>query len=135
MANPNNPEDELAGTEQPFVQHLMELRDRLLYAVAGMAVCMALLAIWPGPSGLIDLIAVPILAHMPPGTEKLIAVGVFSPFFVPLKVLAMAALLLSLPWWMYQVWAFVAPGLYSHEKRFAVPLIVLGSILAYVGIA
>lgn len=134
-ADPNNHEDELAGTEQPFVQHLMELRDRLLYAMAGMAVCMALLAIWPGPSGLIDLIAVPILAHMPPGTEKLIAVGVFSPFFVPLKVLAMAALLMSLPWWMYQVWAFVAPGLYSHEKRFAVPLIVLGSILAYVGIA
>jgi len=54
---------------------------------------------------------------------------------VPIKVLAMAALLLSLPWWMYQVWAFVAPGLYSHEKRFAIPLILLGSLLAYVGIA
>jgi sec-independent protein translocase protein TatC len=84
---------------------------------------MALLAIWPGPSGLIDLIAVPIRAHMPPDA-KLIAVGVFTPFFVPLKVLMMAALLLALPWWMYQVWAFVAPGLYSHEKRFAMPLIV-----------
>ncbi len=135
MADPNNQEDELAGTEQPFVQHLMELRDRLLYALAGLAVCMVLLAIWPGPSGLIDLIAVPILSHMPPGTEKLIAVGVFSPFFVPLKVLAMAALLMSLPWWMYQIWSFVAPGLYSHEKRFAVPLIVMGSVLAYLGIA
>jgi sec-independent protein translocase protein TatC len=62
-------------------------------------------------------------------------VGVFSPFFVPLYVLAMGALLRSLPWWMYQIWAFVAPGLYSHEKRFAVPLIILGSLLAYVGIA
>lgn len=126
--------DELAGTEQPFVQHLMELRDRLLYGMVGLGLCMAILAIWPGPSGLIDLIAVPIRAHMPPDA-KLIAVGVFSPFFVPLKVLAMGALLMSLPWWMYQIWAFVAPGLYSHEKRFAVPLIILGSLLAYVGIA
>lgn len=128
------PNDELAGSEQPFVQHLIELRDRMLYAAAGIGLCMALLALWPGPSGLIDLIAVPIRAHMPEGA-KLIAVGVFSPFFVPLKVLGMAGLLLSLPWLMYQIWAFVAPGLYSHEKRFAVPLIMFGSLLAYVGIA
>lgn len=134
MSDPNKSTDELAGTEQPFVQHLVELRDRLMYGMAGLAVCMAILAIWPGPSGLIDLIAIPIRAHMPPDA-KLIAVGVFSPFFVPLKVLAMGSLLMSLPWWMYQIWAFVAPGLYSHEKRFAVPLIVLGSLLAYVGIA
>ena len=109
MSAPDPKTDELAGTEQPFVQHLMELRDRLLYGIAGLGVCMALLAIWPGPSGLIDFIAQPIRAHMPEDA-KLIAVGVFSPFFVPLKVLAMGALLLSLPWWMYQIWAFVAPG-------------------------
>lgn len=126
--------DELAGTEQPFVQHLIELRDRMIYSLLGVAACMALLAIWPGPSGLIDLIAVPIRAHMPPDA-KLIAVGVFSPFFIPLKVLMMAGVLLSLPWLMYQAWAFVAPGLYSHEKHFALPLIVFGSILAYGGIA
>ncbi|MCU0925243.1 MAG: twin-arginine translocase subunit TatC [Hydrogenophaga sp.] len=134
MSDPNKSTDELAGSEQPFVQHLMELRDRLMYGLAGLAACMILLAIWPGPSGLIDLIAIPIRAHMPPDA-KLIAVGVFSPFFIPLKVLAMAALVLSLPWWMYQIWAFVAPGLYSHEKRFAVPLILMGSLLAYIGIA
>jgi sec-independent protein translocase protein TatC len=133
-SEPKDSTDELAGTEQPFVQHLMELRDRLLYGIAGLALCMLVLAIWPGPSGLIDLIAVPIRSHMPPDA-KLIAVGVFSPFFVPIKVLGMAAFLLSLPWWMYQVWAFVAPGLYGHEKRFAIPLIVFGSLLAYVGIA
>jgi sec-independent protein translocase protein TatC len=92
------------------------------------------LALWPGPNGLIDMIATPIRAHMPPGT-KLIAVGVFSPFFVPLKVLIMVAILAVLPWLMYQIWAFVAPGLYSHEKRFALPLIIFGSVLAYVGIA
>ena len=134
MSETNDKTDELAGTEQPFVQHLIELRDRLLYSFAGVGICMALLAVWPGPSGLIDLIAVPIRAHMPPDV-KLIAVGVFTPFFVPLKVLMMSGLLLALPWVMYQIWAFVAPGLYSHEKRFALPLIVLGSILAYLGIA
>jgi sec-independent protein translocase protein TatC len=129
----NGPPDELAGTEQPFVQHLVELRDRLMYGLAGVAVAMALLAVWPGPSGLIDLIAVPIRAHMP-HDAKLIAVGVFSPFFIPLKVLMMAGVLLALPWLMYQAWAFVAPGLYSHEKHFALPLIFFGSVLAYVGI-
>lgn len=134
MANPQDSTDELAGTEQPFVQHLIELRDRLIYMAAGIGLCMIGLAIWPGPSGLIDLIAVPIRAHMPPDV-KLIAVGVFTPFFVPLKVLMMAGFLLALPWVMYQLWAFVAPGLYSHEKRFALPLIVFGSLLAYLGIA
>ena len=127
-------EDELAGTEQPFVQHLMELRDRLLYCCYGLAVAAALLAFWPGPSGLIDLIAMPIRAHMP-HDAKLIAIGVFSPFFVPLKVLGMTAVLLALPWLMYQIWMFVAPGLYSHEKKFALPLIFFGSLLAYGGIA
>jgi len=134
MSDPRDPADELAGTEQSFVAHLMELRDRILYALAGVGVCMALLAIWPGPSGLIDFIAQPIRAHMPPDA-RLIAVGVFTPFFVPLKVLMMAGLLMALPWVIYQIWAFVAPGLYSHEKRFALPLIVIGSALAYLGIA
>lgn len=133
MAEPTK-EDELAGTEQPFVAHLIELRDRLLYCVYGLVVAGAILAFYPGPSGLIDLIAKPIMAHMPPGA-KLIAVGVFSPFFVPLKVLLMGAVLLALPWLMYQIWMFVAPGLYSHEKKFALPLILIGSLLAYVGIA
>ena len=127
-------EDELAGSEQPFVQHLMELRDRLLYSLCGVFVALAVLAFWPGPDGLIDFIAMPIKEHMPPGA-KLIAVGVFSPFFVPLKVLMMVAVLLVLPWLMYQAWAFVAPGLYSHEKKFALPLIMFGSLLAYAGIA
>jgi sec-independent protein translocase protein TatC len=133
MLDPQKSPDELAGSEQPFVQHLMELRNRVIYGMAGLLICMLALAFWPGPSGLIDMIAVPIRVHMPPDA-KLIAVDVFSPFFVPIKVLAMTALLLSLPWWMYQIWAFVAPGLYSHEKKFAIPLITLGSLLAYVGI-
>lgn len=136
MADSDSPnkEDELAGTEQPFVAHLMELRDRLLYCIYGIAICAILLAFWPKPSGLIDWIALPIRHHMPPDA-KLIAVGVFSPFFVPLKVLMMTAVLMALPWLMYQVWMFVAPGLYSHEKKFALPLIIFGSLLAYAGIA
>jgi sec-independent protein translocase protein TatC len=138
MADPTDKnkdkEDELAGTEQPFVQHLMELRDRLIYCIYGLVLAGILLSIWPGPSGLIDWIAVPIRAHMP-HDAKLIAIGVFSPFFVPLKVLAMTSVLLALPWLMYQCWAFVAPGLYSHEKKFALPLIFFGSFLAYCGIA
>ncbi len=133
MTDPQTTKDELAGTEQPFVQHLKELRDRLIYSLIGLVVCMVALAIWPSPAGLIDLIAHPIRAHMPPGA-KLIAVGVFSPFFVPLKVLMMAGVLLALPWLMYQAWAFVAPGLYGHEKRLAIPLIFFGSFLAYTGI-
>ena len=134
MSNHSTKEDELAGTEQPFVQHLMELRDRLLYCVYGIALAVAVLALWPGPNGLIDFIAQPIKAHMP-ADAKLIAVGVFTPFFVPLKVLLMVGMLAVLPWIMYQLWAFVAPGLYSHEKKFALPLICFGSLLAYVGIA
>jgi sec-independent protein translocase protein TatC len=127
-------EDELAGTEQPFVAHLLELRNRLIYCIYGIVAAIVVLAIWPGPNGLIDFIARPIRAHMPPDA-KLIAVGVFSPFFVPLKVLVLVAVLAVLPWLMYQIWAFVAPGLYSHEKKFALPLIIFGSLLAYAGIA
>lgn len=130
----NDTRDELEGTEQPFVAHLVELRDRLLYSLYGLVIALAALALWPGPSRLIDWIAVPIRAHMP-ADAKLIAVGVFSPFFVPLKVLMLGAVLLALPWLIYQLWAFVAPGLYRHERRFALPLIVFGSLLAYGGIA
>lgn len=127
--------DELEGTEQPFVAHLIELRDRMLKSIYGLGLALAVLAIWPGPSRLIDWLAIPIRQHMPPGTKQLIATGVFSPFFIPLKVLLMAAVLLALPWLIYQAWAFIAPGLYSHEKRFGLPLIIFGSLLAYAGIA
>jgi len=130
----NDKDDELAGTEQPFVSHLVELRDRMIHAIYGLVAAVAVLAVWPGPTGLLDLLALPIRAHMPPDA-KLIAVGVFSPFFIPLKVLFMAGVLLALPWLIYQAWMFIAPGLYKHEKRFALPLIFFGSALAYAGIA
>lgn len=128
------PEGELAGTEQPLVAHLAELRDRLVRCVLALVVVTIALAIFPGADALIDFIAKPIMQYMPEG-QKLIAVGVFSPFLVPLKVLLMAGVLCTLPWIIYQAWQFVAPGLYRHEKHFALPLILMGSLLALIGIA
>lgn len=135
MTTEKPPQDDLAGTEQPFVAHLIELRDRLMYCIYGIAAATMALAIWPGPSRLMDFVVHPISAHLPAGTPKIIAVGVISPFFIPLKILLLAGVLLSLPWLIYQVWRFVAPGLYQHERNFVLPLILMGSLLAYAGMA
>ncbi len=129
-----DPEDELAGTEQPFVSHLVELRDRLIRALVAVGVCFALLSIWPGPSGLYDLLAAPLVAHLPKG-GTLIATNVISPFLVPLKITLMAAFLVALPVVLYQAWAFVAPGLYSHEKKLVLPLVISSTLLFFGGIA
>jgi sec-independent protein translocase protein TatC len=127
-------QDELAGTEQPFVQHLIELRDRLVKATIAVAVAGAVLAIFPGPAELYDLLAAPLVAQLPAGAT-LIATSVISPFLVPLKILLMAAFLLALPVVLYQVWAFVAPGLYSHEKKLVLPLVVSSTLLFMIGVA
>jgi sec-independent protein translocase protein TatC len=126
--------DELAGTEQPFVQHLIELRDRLVKATIGVVVAAAALAIYPGPADLYDILAAPLVAQLPAGAT-LIATSVISPFLVPLKILMMAAFLLALPVVLYQLWAFVAPGLYSHEKKLVLPLVVSSTLLFMVGVA
>jgi sec-independent protein translocase protein TatC len=126
--------DELAGTEQPFVQHLIELRDRLVKATIAVLVAGAALAIYPGPAELYDLLAAPLVAQLPTGAT-LIATSVISPFLVPLKILLMTAFLLALPVVLYQVWAFVAPGLYSHEKKLVLPLVVSSTLLFMVGVA
>ena len=104
-------DDELAGTEQPFVQHLVELRDRLMKALIAVAVAAGVLALYPGPAALYDLLASPLVATLPKGSS-LIATSVISPFLVPLQVMFMAAFMLALPVVLWQVWAFVAPGLY-----------------------
>jgi sec-independent protein translocase protein TatC len=126
--------DELAGTEQPFVQHLIELRDRLVKACMAVLVAGAVLAIYPGPADLYDLLAAPLVAQLPEGAH-LIATSVISPFLVPLKILLMTAFLAALPVVLYQVWAFVAPGLYSHEKKLVLPLVVSSTILFMIGVA
>ncbi len=127
-------QDELAGTEQPFVQHLIELRDRLVKATLGVVVAAAALAIYPGPAELYDILAAPLVAQLPVGAT-LIATSVISPFLVPLKILLMAAFLLALPVVLYQLWAFVAPGLYSHEKKLVLPLVISSTLLFMLGVA
>lgn len=129
-----DPDDELAGTEQPFVAHLIELRDRLLKALYGIGVVFIALALWPGPRRLYDFLAQPLIASLPQGS-KMIAVGVVSPFLIPIKVTVLAAVAVTLPWVLYQVWAFVAPGLYKHEKRLVLPLVVTSTLLFYCGVA
>ncbi|MGA0609772.1 twin-arginine translocase subunit TatC [Caldimonas sp. KR1-144] len=133
MSSPE-PRDELEGTEQPFVTHLIELRDRLVRSVIAILVCFGALALWPGPAALYDMLAAPLVAHLPAGTT-LIATNVISPFLVPLKITLMAAFLLALPVVLYQVWAFVAPGLYSHEKKLVLPLVIASTVLFLIGVA
>jgi sec-independent protein translocase protein TatC len=133
MSADREPPDELAGTEQPFVTHLVELRDRLIRATIAVGICFGVLAIWPGPSGLYDLLAAPLVANLPKGAT-LIATNVISPFIVPLKITLLAAFLLALPVVLYQVWAFVAPGLYTHEKKLVLPLVISSTLLFFVGV-
>jgi sec-independent protein translocase protein TatC len=134
MTDTPKPDDELAGTEQPFVSHLIELRDRLVRASIAVAIAFGVLAIFPGPSALYDLLAAPLVAQLPKGST-LIATNVISPFLVPLKITLMAAFLAVLPIVLYQVWAFVAPGLYSHEKKLVLPLVFSSTLLFFVGVA
>ncbi|MET0519253.1 MAG: twin-arginine translocase subunit TatC [Burkholderiaceae bacterium] len=134
MADSTPPDDELAGTEQPFVSHLIELRDRLVRAAIAIGIAFGILALFPGPAALYDLLAAPLVAHLPKGST-LIATNVISPFLVPLKITLLAAFFLALPIVLYQVWAFVAPGLYSHEKRLVLPLVVSSTLLFFAGVA
>ena len=133
MADPNT-HDELAGSEQPFVQHLMELRDRLLKAIVAMAVAGIILGVYPGPAALYDILAAPLIATLPKGAT-LIATSVISPFMVPLKILLMTAFLIALPVILWQAWAFVAPGLYAHEKKLVLPLVISSTLLFFFGVA
>lgn len=134
MASEPPKADELSGTEQPFVQHLVELRDRLIKSSLAVGLAVAVLALFPGPAALYDLLAAPLVATLPKGAT-LIATSVISPFLVPLKIMLMAAFLLALPVVLWQLWAFVAPGLYSHEKKLVLPLVISSSVLFFVGVA
>ncbi|MBY0574710.1 MAG: twin-arginine translocase subunit TatC [Undibacterium sp.] len=120
--------------QESFISHLVELRDRLVKATLGILVVCALLFAWPGPTAIYDYIAQPMLASLPPGA-KLIAVGVVSSFMVPMKLTLLLAFMLALPWVLYQAWAFIAPGLYAHEKRLIAPLVISSSLLFVAGVA
>ena len=134
MASDDKERDELEGTEAPFVSHLIELRDRLIRVVVAIGIAFGLLALWPGPSGLYDLLAAPLVANLPKGAT-LIATNVISPVLVPLKITLLSAFMVALPYVLYQVWAFVAPGLYSHEKKMVLPLVVSSTLLFLLGVA
>ncbi len=123
-----------APVEETFISHLVELRNRLVKAIIGVGIVAALLFWWPGPQAIYDFIAMPMIASLPENA-KMIATGVISPFLVPMKVTLLVAFILSLPWVFYQVWAFIAPGLYQHEKRLVMPLVVSSSVLFVAGVA
>jgi len=117
---------------ESFLSHLKELRDRLVRAF--LAILVVLLCLLPFASRLYDLLAFPLLRALPEGT-KMIATGVVAPFLVPVKVALLVAIVLTLPYVLYQAWAFIAPGLYQHEKRLALPLVVASTVLFLVGMA
>lgn len=118
--------------EEGFLSHLIELRTRLIRALT--AVGVILLGLLPFSNRLYTLLALPLLRHLPAGAH-MIATEVTTPFFVPMKVAMMAALMIALPYVLYQAWAFVAPGLYTHEKRLVLPLVVSSTVLFYCGMA
>ncbi|NYT61620.1 twin-arginine translocase subunit TatC [Alcaligenaceae bacterium] len=123
-----------ASTQDTFISHLVELRTRLLRAVVAVLVIFIVLFLYPGPSAIYDLLAQPMLASLPEGT-RMIATGVITPFMVPIKVTMLAAFVLALPVVLYQAWAFIAPGLYKHEQRLALPLIASSTLLFLMGMA
>lgn len=115
-----------------LMSHLVELRDRLLRMC--LAVGIAFLCLFPFADSLFTLLAAPLISKLPEGSS-MIATAVASPFLIPFKVCLMSAIFLTAPFWLYQVWAFVAPGLYKHEKRLVSPLLISSTLLFYLGIA
>ena len=121
-------------SQESFISHLVELRQRLVKAVLAVLAVFIVLFAYPGASYIYDLLAQPMLSTLPAGT-RMIATGVITPFMVPVKVTLMASFVIALPVVLYQAWAFVAPGLYMHEKRLALPLILSSTLLFMVGMA
>jgi len=119
-------------SEDTFISHLVELRDRLLRSL--IAIGIVFVCLFPWASDLYDLLANPMMRTLPEGS-KMIATGVITPFLIPVKVAAMMAFLIVLPYVLYQAWAFVAPGLYAHEKKLVLPLVVGSTVLFICGIA
>jgi sec-independent protein translocase protein TatC len=124
--------DDEPGTEQPFIAHLIELRDRLIRALV--AVLLAFLVLFPFSNTIYTYVAKPLMAQLPAGST-MIATEVATPFLTPFRLALVAAVFVAMPYLLFQLWSFVAPGLYRHEKRLAVPLLVSSIILFYVGVA
>ncbi len=125
-------EQKTSGSEDTFISHLIELRSRVVKASA--AVLIIFLCMMPWSAHIFDLLAAPMISALPVGS-KMIATGVITPFLIPVKVTMLMAFMIALPWVLYQMWAFVAPGLYSHEKRLVAPLVISSSLLFLTGVA
>ena len=122
------------STQDTFISHLVELRTRVMRATIAVLAVFVALFIWPSSGPIYDVLALPLMNALPEGT-KMIATGVVTPFLVPVKVTALVAFMIALPYVLYQVWAFVAPGLYEHEKKLALPIVVASSVLFFLGVA
>ncbi|MGF1525191.1 MAG: twin-arginine translocase subunit TatC [Candidatus Competibacterales bacterium] len=121
--------DSEVDQEQPFLSHLVELRDRILKSLLGvLAVALVLL---PFSNSIFRWFADPLIDALPGG--EMASISVIGPFFIPLKVTLFLSFCVALPWILYQVWAFVAPGLYRHERRLVLPLVASSTALFYLG--
>jgi sec-independent protein translocase protein TatC len=120
----------MTESQETFLSHLIELRERLVRAL--MVYAIACVPTLYYSAELYDLLAAPLMANLPEGS-RMIATGVITPFLIPMKISFMAGFVVALPYLLYQGWAFVAPGLYSHEKRLALPLVVSSTLLFLVG--
>ena len=119
-------------TQDTFISHLMELRDRLVRCL--IAVALVFICLFPWAKDLYTLLAQPLLAVLPQGGQ-MIATDVVGVFLVPVKVAGMVAIMITMPYLLYQMWAFVAPGLYAHEKQLVMPLVITSSLLFLAGMA
>jgi sec-independent protein translocase protein TatC len=130
----NNSEEDLEQSGQSFIGHLIELRNRLLKSIAWVLLILLLLLLGSTSNQIYSLVAEPLLQHMPQNST-MIAIDVASPFFTPIKLTLVVAIFLSIPFILYQFWAFVAPGLYKHERRLILPLLIASTLLFYMGVA
>jgi len=125
-------DQETPSAGDTFISHLIELRNRIVRASA--AIVVVFVCLMPWAARIYDLLARPMMAALPTGS-KMIATGVITPFLIPVKVTLLVAFIIALPVVLYQVWAFIAPGLYEHEKKLVAPLVVSSSLLFVTGIA
>ena len=124
----------MSSTQETFVSHLIELRQRVVHALIAFLVVFVAIFLYPGAAPIYDFLASPLMKALPEGA-KMIATGVVTPFLVPMKVTALVAFMIALPYLLYQAWAFVAPGLYDHEKKLVLPVVVASTVLFLLGVA
>ena len=126
------PDEENDDARTPLIEHLIELRKRLMYSA--LAILVVFIALYPFSNRLYEFISEPLIRMMPAGT-RMVATEVASPFMAPFRLTILTAIVITVPFLLYQIWAFIAPGLYRHEKRIALPLLTSSVILFYLGMA